>query len=279
MAISTMLVPVSLDQRDVKVIEYVCGLSVQSVRHVIVATAVDASGMEAPVLAAEVDRARERLGSMTSALRDCTMDYEIRVVTGSTAESILALAQQDDVDVICCGTEGKSVVDALFSGSVSEKLFVSGQIRTMTVRYDLLDTVDDARELSRDFARRLVVPTDFSATATRAWLSAISRPGEAIGELHALHVLPESARGSERREAEVMLEGFLDMAREHDIEAIHDIRFGDPTQVVLDYLSEVHATGVITGQHGRGRLMRKVMLGGLSLRLLRDAPCPVVVQP
>jgi len=279
MPISTMLVPVSLDPREMKVLQYVCGLSVQSVKRVIVVTAVDASGMEAPVLAAEVDRARERLNAAASSLRDCTMEYEIRVVTGDATEAILALAQHDEIDLICCGTEGKSVVDALFSGSISEKLFASGTIRTMTVRYDLLEAVDDPREISRGFARQLVVPTDFSASATRAWLSAIGRPADAIGQLHALHVLPESAKGSERREAEVLLEGLLDMAREHDVDATSEMRFGDPSQVVLDYLTEIDASGVITGQHGRGRLMRQVMLGGLSLRLLREAPCPVVVQP
>ena len=50
------------------------------------------------------------------------------------------------------------------------------------------------------------------------------------------------------------------------------------TGLVLDYLDAVSATGVITGQHGRGTL-RRAILGGLSLRLLREAPCPVVVQP
>jgi len=279
MAISTMLVPVSLDPREVKVLEYVCGLSVQSVQRVIVVTAVDATGMEAPVLAAEVDRARERLATTTASLKDCNMSYELRVVTGEPTEAVLALAQQDDIDLICCGTEGKSVVDALFSGSVSEKLFASGAIRTMTVKYELLESVEDPREISRAFARQLVVPTDFSASATRAWLSAIGRPADAIGCLHALHVLPQDATGSQRREAEVLLEGLLDMAREHDVKAASEIRYGDPAQVVLDYLSEIKATGVITGQHGRGGLMRQVMLGGLSLRLLREAPCPVVVQP
>jgi nucleotide-binding universal stress UspA family protein len=279
MPISTMLVPLSLDPREGKVLEYVCGLAVQSVRRVIVATAVDPSGMEAPVLAAEVDRARERLGATTAVLRGGALEYEVRVVTGETTESILALAQQTDIDVICCGTEGKSVVEALFSGSVSEKLFASGKVRTMTVRYDLLDAVDDPKRLSSEFAHRLVVPTDFSVSSTRAWLSAIERPADAIGKLHALHVLPEGAKGSERREAEVLLDGLLDMAREHDADATYEIRYGDPSQVVLDYLAEVEATGVITGQHGRGRLMRQVMLGGLSLRLLREAPCPVVVQP
>jgi nucleotide-binding universal stress UspA family protein len=279
MPISTMLVPVGIDPREVKFLEYVCGLSVQSVQRVIVCTAVDATGLEAPVLAAEVDRARDRLADLTRPLRESSLDVELRVVTGDTTDSILVLAQQADVDVICCATEGKSAVDALFAGSVSEQLFASGQVRTMTVRYELLDSVDDPRELSRNFAQRLVVPTDFSASATRAWLSAIGRPSDAIGTLHALHVLDDGAKSSERREAEVLLEGLLDMAREHDIEAVCEIRFGDPREVVLDYLSEVDATGVITGRHGRGQLMRKMMLGGLTLHLLREAPCPVVVQP
>jgi len=279
MAISSMLVPVGLDVRDEKVLRYVCGLSAQSVRKVLVVTAVDASGMEAPVLAAEVDRARERLGAMiASTMQDCAMQVEARVVTGDKIECILALAEQDEVDVICCGTEGKSVVDALFAGSLSEKLFASGRVRTMTVRYELLGSTDDPGTLSRNFARRLVVPTDFSASATRAWLSAVERPADAIDVLTALHVLPNSATDVDRNAADVMLQGLLDIAEEHGLNARAEIRTGDPATVVLGYLAESKATGVITGQHGRGRL-RQVMLGGLSLRLLREAPCPVVVQP
>jgi len=280
MSISSMLVPVGLDVRDEKVLRYVCGLSVQSVRKVLVVTAVDASGMEAPVLAAEVDRARERLNAMIDyTMKSCAMEVEARVVTGDKIDCILALAEQADIDVICCGTEGKSVVDALFAGSVSEKLFVSGKIRTMTVRYELLGATDDPGTLSRDFAKRLVVPTDFSASATRAWLSAVERPAEAIEILTALHVLPPSASDADRAAADVMLRGLLDIAEEHGVNAQAEVRMGDPASEVLGYLDEVHATGVITGQHGKGRLRQVMMLGGLSLRLLREAPCPVVVQP
>lgn len=279
MSISSMLVPVGLDSRDEKVLRYVCGLSVQSVRKVLVVTAVDSSGLEAPVIAAEVDRARERLASMAAtAMVGCTLSMELRVVTGDRIESILALAEQADIDVICCGTEGKSVVDALFAGSVSERLFASGRVRTMTVRYDLLESVDDPITLSHDFARRLVVPTDFSAAATRAWLSAVERPAEAIDVLTALHVLPEGSTEEDERNAEVLMRGLLAIAEGHGVEARTVIKSGDPAPVVLDYLTEAKATGCITGQYGRGAL-RQVMLGGLSLELLREAPCPVVVQP
>ena len=279
MTISSMLVPVGLDARDEKVLRYVCGLSVQSVAKVLVVTAVDASGMEAPVIAAEVDRAREKLATVVSSAMDsCPMEVETRVVTGDKIDCILALAEQADIDVICCGTEGKSVVDALFAGSVSEKLFASGKVRTMTVRYELLSAVEDPRTLSHEFARRLVVPTDFSASATRAWLSAVERPSDAIDVVTALHVMSPSATEAEKGTARVMLQGLLDIAAEHDVRAHAEILTGDPAAVVLDYLASNKSTGVITGQRGRGRL-RQVMLGGLSLRLLREAPCPVVVQP
>jgi len=279
MPISTMLVPLSNDPHEQKVLRYVCGLSVQSVRRVLVATVVDDSGMEAPVVAAEMDRARDRLAEWTGPLAaECKMELETRVVTGDPIGSILALAQQADVDVICCSTSGRSLIDALFSGSISEELFASGKIRTMTVRNELLDSVSDPAELSRSFAKNLVVPTDFSASATRAWLSAVERPAEAIGTLTAIHVLT-SGDETERRNAEVLLNGLLDMAREHGIEAQCKLLTGaDPAQAVVDYLCAVKATGVITGQQGRGTL-RRAILGGLSTRLLREAPCPVVVQP
>lgn len=275
MAINSMLVPVGLDDRDHKVLQYVCGLGVQSVRRVLVATAVDASGKEAPVIAAEVDRAREQLSAMTSTLLACDMDVETRVVTGKPTSAMLALAQQHHVDVICCGTEGKSLVDYLFSGSVSEEIFSAGQVRTMTVRYRQLESVDDPGQLARDFAKRLVIPTDFSASATRAFLSAFDRPDEALGELYALHVMPEDGDESE---AEVMLRGLLAIAREHGCEARLEIRRGNPDDVVVPFLHEIGATGCITGQRGRGRV-RQAVVGSVSLKLLREAPCPVVVQP
>jgi len=279
MPISTMLVPLGSDPHEKKVLRYVSGLSVQSVRRVLVASVVDDSGMEAPVVAAEMDRARERLAEWTREVAsDCAMELETRVVTGDPTGAILALAQQADVDVICLGTEGKTLLEALFSGSVSEELFVSGKVRTMTVRNDLLDAVSDPAQLACDFAKRLVVPTDFSASATRAWLSAVERPAEAIGTLYAIHVVAPGV-SLERRNAEVLLNGLLDMAREHGIEAKCEVlESNDAPQTVLDFLDTIDATGVITGQRGRGAF-RRAILGGLSLRLLREAPCPVVVQP
>ncbi len=280
MAISSMLVPISTqDERDALVLQYACGLSVQSVRRLLVATAVESEGVEAPVIPAEMDRARQRLAAMAQGTKLCPMDIEWRVVAGDPRQAVLALASQADVDVICCGTEGKSIVDYLFSGSVSEDIVSSGNVRTMTVRYDLLEAAEDPADLARAFGRRLVIPTDFSASASRAFLSAFDRPAENIDTLYIFHVLPEAATENERFEVDVMLKGLRAIAREHGVECVCELRTGPSAEdAVVEFLDEVNATGVITGRRGKGRLS-KAVLGGLSMRLLRDAPCPVVVQP
>jgi nucleotide-binding universal stress UspA family protein len=276
MPISTMLVPVSLDDRDERVLKFACGLSVQSVKRVIVATSVRETGLEAPVFAAEVDRARERLAAMAAPLRgDCGMEIELRVVTGDPTDAILALVQQTGVDVICLGTHGKSMAHYLFRGSISEDLFSSGRVRAMAVRHELLDSADDPGELARGFGKRLVVATDFSEAAKRAFLSAFDRPVEAIGELHILHVGEDLSEEAAR----ARLDRLVEQAGERGVKAIAVLRSGDPAQATLDYLDEIDATGVITGQSGHGSALKQFVFGWVPLRLLREAPCPVVVQP
>ena len=276
MPISAMLVPVSLDERDEKTLQFVCGLSCQSVKHVIVATAVQEAGLEAPVLAAEVDRARERLAAMAAPLKEqCEMGIELRVVTGDTTDAILTLARQTGIDVICLGTQGKSIAHYLFRGSISEDLFSSGRVRAMSVRHDLLEMAEEPGDLACDFAKRLVIATDFSEAAERAFLSAFDRPTEVIGDLYVLHVGGET----DSADADNKLAGLVAHARERGVNAEAVLRSGDPAQATLDFLHEIDATGVIIGQHGQGGVLKQFMFGWVPLRLLREAPCPVVVQP
>lgn len=275
MPINKMLLPVALEPRDAQVLAYGCGLLAQGVRELLVVHVVDSTGQEAPVIMAEVERSRQRLREMVAPFMDCGMAIETRVVIGTVYREIMALAHQVHIDVILCGTEGKSFVDYIFSGSVSEDLALRGNERTMTIRYGLLDSVPDAAELARDFGSNLVVPTDFSSSALRALLSAFDRPADALGKLHLLHVLGD---GFSRGDAEAQMRAMSALAEEHGANLVAAIREGEPADVILDYVREVDASGIITGRRGRSQLGRG-LLGSVSMQLLRDAPCPVVIQP
>jgi len=145
----------------------------------------------------------------------------------------------------------------------------------MAVRYDLLEAVEDPASLSSGFATRLVIATDFSEAAQRAFDSAFDRPSEAIGELHLLNVGDRHERAAHLER----LQGLAEEARSKGIRVFTEFRSGDPAQVVLDYLNEVKATGVIIGQRGEGSILQRLVFGWVPVRLLREAPCPVVVQP
>ncbi|HET6351873.1 MAG TPA: universal stress protein [Coriobacteriia bacterium] len=275
MAIRKMLVPLALTPRDEKLLAYACGLVEQGVHQLLVAHVVDSSGLEAPVVFAEVERARERLLAMVAPYGGSGQDIEVRVTTGEVYREIMALASQVNTDVILCGTEGKSFVDYLFSGSIAEDLALAGDVRTMTVRWDQLEVCADVADLAHGFARRLVVPTDFSSSSLRAVLSAFERRERAIGTIHLLHVLVD---GESRLDAEIHMRAQTALAEEHGVDYVAAIREGDPAEAVLAYLAEVDATGVITGRRGKGRFGRE-LLGSVSMRLLQEAACPVVIQP
>jgi nucleotide-binding universal stress UspA family protein len=273
MSIRRMLMPVALESRDDALLAFACGLHRQGVRELLVAHVVDGTGLEFPVVVKSVERAREKLLGMVEPYASCGMKIEVRVVMGSVVREVSALVHQASIDVICCGTEGKSFVDYLFAGSVSEDLALKGDERTMTVRWDLIETPERAGEVAAEFAQRLVVPTDFSASSMRAVMSAFERPSEALGTVHLLHV----AEG-DTADAEAQMRGLTAMAAEYGATAVSEIRRGDPAEVVLDYVREIGATGIITGRKGRGALS-KALVGSVSLRLMKDAPCPVVIQP
>lgn len=273
MSIRRMLMPVALEPRDEALLAFACGLHRQGVRELLVAHVVDGTGLEFPVVVRTVERAREKLLRMVEPYSSCGMKIEVRVVMGTVFREISALVHQANVDVICCGTEGKSFVDYLFAGSVSEDLALKGDERTMTVRWDLVSTKEQAGELASGFARRLVVPTDFSASSMRAVMSAFERPAEALGTVHLLHVAD-----GDTADAEAQMRGLVAMAAEYGADTVTEIRTGDPAQTILDYVREIDASGIITGRRGRGAL-GKALVGSVSLRLMKDAPCPVVIQP
>ena len=112
-------------------------------------------------------------------------------------------------------------------------------------------------------------------SATRALLSAFARPADSLGTVHVVHVLSE---GETREEAETQLRAFNAMAEEHSAEIVPVVREGNPANVILDYITEIDATGVITGRTGRSQFGRG-LLGSTTMKLIQDAACPVVVQP
>lgn len=133
--------------------------------------------------------------------------------------------------------------------------------------------------------KRVLVPVDFSdssAEAIRTGLEMVEKPSD----LHLLHVLvsldsvsPGVIWGdvSDRKrkaEAQKFFEKFLKKLKVGGVTTV--IRIGDPGSEVTEYARAENADLIVIPSHGYHGLKR-VFLGSVAERVVRQAPCPVLV--
>lgn len=278
----TVLLPTDFTDDAELMLEFTKGLTALGTKVVILAHVVEASGMEGPVIAARVDEVVDLLHERAEVLRAAGLSVEVRVPTGDPFEGIVALAQETEVDAVVAGSHAKRLVTQLVAGSVSERLLRDAPVPMVLTRFDLLRNQQDPARLLKRFGEKVVVPTDFSLSASRAFTAALELPRQSVGTLYLLHVIDGSLTGEKLRRqeegAEFHLRNLQAMATQQGIPASVVIRRGDVQRAVLEEIDERRATGVVTGTRGRNAL-QEALLGSVSQTLLRQASCPVMIVP
>jgi nucleotide-binding universal stress UspA family protein len=128
---------------------------------------------------------------------------------------------------------------------------------------------------------RVLVPTDGSDGSAHAALRAVDLAEQYGATVYALHVASNDRRslldgsgGSDERGSRAV--GTVEqMARAHGLDAVTEIREGDPAETILAYAEEVGADLVVAGTHGRSGIERR-LIGSVAERLVRHADCPVL---
>jgi len=278
----TVLVPIDFSTDSDLVMRFCTGLGDLGVRRIVCCHVVDTAGLEGPAIAAKLDAARDRMREASKPLVDVGFDVEVRMPTGDPERELLALATESHLDAVVCGTTGKSLADRMLSGSVSERLATSSGIPALTVRYDLLRAVSDPATLARTFGRMMLVPTDFSGTAARALNIALSLPKKAVGTIRVFHVLSEAKDAGRAMQqetgAEFQLRNLASIAKERGLSATPVLGHGAPERAILSEIDASGVSGVVIGSRGRTP-MQEVLMGSVSMTLMRQAPCPVLIVP
>lgn len=278
----TVLLPVDFSDDNALILAFAKGLPSLGVRQVVLGHVVEASGMEGPVIARKVDEAREAIRGYADDLAACGLSVEVRVATGDPVEELCAMATEDQVDAAVYGSHAKSIVTQLFSGSISERLLRDASVPHLVVRFDLLRTQAEPANLLRHFGEKLVLPTDFSLSAAHAFSCMLEMPKGAVKHAFLLNVIDPALTGEKSRRAEEGAEFHLKnlqaMCAQEGIAASVTIGHGSPLQSILAELDERRATGVVVGTRGRNAV-QEMLLGSVSMTLLRQASCPVLIVP
>lgn len=281
--IRSVMIAADLSPECNLVLRFAEGLPTLGVKRIVLGHVVEASGMEGPVIAAKVDKAREDIRALASRLTDAGLDVEIRVSTGDATHALLALATESHVNAVVCGTHGRGIVAKLFAGSVSEEIAVQANVPTMLARFDLLRTREgDPASFARDFGKQVLLPTDFSSSSTRALMHVLELPKGSVSMLYLMHVLDPNLSGDAleraREGAGFELDNLRKMAEQAGITARCVVKQGPALRTILQEANERRVTGIVVGTRGQNPLQEAV-LGSTSMTLVRQASAPVIIVP
>jgi nucleotide-binding universal stress UspA family protein len=138
--------------------------------------------------------------------------------------------------------------------------------------------------------QHILVPVDFSEYAEQALAYAIGLARKLPARLtllHAIHMMPLGVAGEgvalpysyfQELEAEVQqgMETYRQRIQEAGLEGTVLVESGTPFQCIVDTARDQHVDLIVMGTQGRTGLAH-VFLGSVAEKVVRLAPCPVLV--
>lgn len=234
----------------------------------------------------EVRQAMQQFASLGTAM---PTGAEIALGEGDAATEILAKADAERSDLIVLGTHGRSGLERLLLGSVTENVLRKARCPVLTVPPRLAG----AAAAPTVTFRRVVCGVDFSECSMRALEYAMSMAQEANAQLTVLHVIEpiptipadasiyagatsvreyiaaaeEEGRERLRRAIPESVRGFCQLETAQSV--------GEPYREILRIATEQAADLIVLGVHGRGAV-NLMVFGSTTQHVVREAACPVL---
>ena len=194
----------------------------------------------------------------------------------SPHRAILDLIWTDQPDLTVMATHGRDGLAHFFIGSVAEKVVRHAQRPILAVR-----GTEHAQNLPY---RRILVPTDFSHSSRRAFPMAALLARAFGSEILGLHVARPSARGvaefpTGTTKAWLPTEASLWRFFEPDFSGLGIttlVFVGNPWEHIIATARLEKADLVVMSSRGHDSIADRI-LGSQTDRVLRHAPCPVLV--
>lgn len=241
-------------------------------------------------LIAQTRRALEaELDQLVTPAREAGVDVVPVLLEGYVVQRLLEDAERMEVDLIVAGTHGRSGVDRLLLGSVTERLLRKAACAVMTVP----PSVD--RHEGDDVAfRTILCPVDFSSATAPAVRTAELLAERTGGRLVLLHVLdgpaeaewPEpyrpaliAARDENTRAAVERLESLVpaELRASGRVE-VAVVSGTKPANLIAEAVTSRQVDVIVMGTHG-GNVLTRAYLGSTADGVIRLAACPVLTVP
>jgi nucleotide-binding universal stress UspA family protein len=205
----------------------------------------------------------------------------VHVEKGSPADTLGALAERGDADLIVLGSTHRAHIGSVSPGSIAEHLLQGARCRLVIAPKGYAQ-----QDHSGDRLRVLAVGYDGMAESQAALeegaklclkfggsmkVIGVATPVPAMGAAAAAQAGAEAGPDFQTRLHEAVA------ALPPEVRALPVLERGNPVDRLLE-ISEVGIDLLVLGSRGFGPVMR-LLIGSVSSRVIRGAPCPVMVVP
>lgn len=199
---------------------------------------------------------------------DASPDVSIEIVTreGDPVRCILAETEDDEPDLLVLATHGRTGFDRFVLGSVTEKILrrVNCPVLSVPPRAPHLSPSDPVTY------KRILCPTDFSASATHALKHAVALAEEADAHLTVLHVSEDATTEPGNSLADVVPPGVDTYCTVETLSAA-----GRPYREIVRIAAEREIDLIVMGVRRRGAV-DMMLFGSTAQHVIRLAHCPVL---
>lgn len=208
------------------------------------------------------------------------------LLEGGPADRIVAFAKDSEVDLIVVATRGHTALKHFWLGSTTERIVRHAPCPVLVVRAQPVPVRFPSDVLCR--FRHILVPTDFSDASQPALRYATAFARRCGGEVTLIHVIepppypefgyahvPLKEAGLKRKAIGKLGE----CCRELELAGIKNgpvIRSGSAFSEITEHARQQGVDLIVIGTHGRSAIAH-ALLGSTTERVVRHAPCPVLV--
>jgi nucleotide-binding universal stress UspA family protein len=217
-------------------------------------------------------------------------NYEIAVGVGDPADTILSLADEHRAELIVIASHGRGALGRWTFGSVADRLARTSSLPVLVIRprdaapeidtlpeFERILLLTDGSERSRsaideaaDLAKKLGKPV----TLVRSiFPEAELAPATGYGAVYAPELYEELTKSVED-DAVKSLEDIVEQVKSHGATAEYLLVHGPAAQTIQSLATPNDL--IIMTSHGRSGF-RRWLIGSVAEKLVRDAPCPVML--
>ncbi|AEH39365.1 universal stress protein [Halopiger xanaduensis] len=230
----------------------------------------------------DAQNAVERVATLA---RDHDADLEVSttVEQGTPFQSIREYATRRDIDVIAMGTKGRTGLERVLLGSVTENVLRTARTPVLAVPPTAAESAID--DVAFD---QLLLPTDGSdgaAIATEWGIELADLMGSTVHTVYSVNTSrfsgsqdPGGILKALKRRGEVAVETVRKRAKHAGVSVSGTIATGPPSDVVLTYATDRGVDLIVMGTHGRTGI-GQWFLGSVTENVVRGADVPVFCVP